>query len=133
MQLPKPIRKAFKDHGIQLDKYGLAKTKHFNILIHEKNDSGLFLDGGRRWVIRFGYKPTFDRWANSSNFETEIWYNPQKNQRYQVGEGKGQRRPQYRIPNLSKELAWCLKCAKSGVFNFNSYYDTIKTPWFIHD
>ena len=132
MKLPKPIRKAFKDHGIELNG-GMAKTKHFNILIYQNRDKDLFQDGEKGWIVRFGYIPTFDRWANSSNFQTEIWYDPQKNQRYPVGDRKGKRRPQYTIPNLSKELAWCLKCAKSGIFNFNSYFDTIKTPWFIHD
>lgn len=131
MQLQKPIRKAFKEHGIEL-KDGMAKTKHFLIHIYQ-NDKGGLLEGEKRWIVRFGYIPTFDRWANSSNFETEIWYNPEKNQRYQVGDWKGKRRPQYTIPNLTKELAWCLKCAESGVFNFNSYMNTIKTPWFIHD
>lgn len=132
MKLPKPIRKAFKDHDIELID-GMAKTKHFHIHIYEKFDKESFLDSRRKWIVRFGYIPTFDRWANSSNFQTEIWYNPQKNQRYQIGDLKGKRRPQYTIPNLSKELAWCLKCVKSGVFDFNSYIGTIKTPWFIYD
>lgn len=134
MKLPKPILDAVKSiKGVKIIDtryYILASSPHFNIRVLEKEDHS-FPDE-KRWVVQFGYKPTFDRWANSVNFETEIWYSPKKNQRFQVGEFKGQRRKQYTIPNLNKEIKWCKKVATSGLFNWNSYFASIKTPWFIY-
>lgn len=135
MKLPKLIVQAVKSiKGVKIidtNHYILATTPSFNIRVLEREDETGF-PGDKRWVVQFGYKPTFDRWANSVNFETEIWYSPKKNQRFEVGEFAGKRRKQYLIPNLNKEIQWCKKVATSGLFDWNSYFATVKTPWFIY-
>ena len=136
MKLPRPIIQAFKKAGIPaFDEYGyLTQSKYFYIRVvgaTEQQKSGL-QPGEQRWTIQFADKRTFDRWANSTNFETEIWYNPKKNQRFACGKFKGKRKSQYTIPNLRKELNWCKKVADSGLFEFNTYFSAIQTPWFIH-
>lgn len=131
MKLPRPIINEFRRNDIKIERGFMGQSEHFHIrvLSDERND---LEDGERRWKVQFAYKPTFDRWSNSTNFETEIWYSPKKNQRYEYGPLRGQRKSQYTIPKWEKELEWCLKCAKSGIFNFNSYFNVIKTPWFIY-
>ena len=138
MNLPRPILNEFKKHKIKL-KYGyLGETKDFHIrILEQKIDPRYPLEpGDKRWIIQFGYKPTFDRWANSTNFETEIWYSPTYrlvNDKEEVVTHNYPNNKKYTIPKLDQELEWCLKVATSGLFNWNSYFSVIKTPWFIHD
>lgn len=112
-------------------KYGImAYTKHFNIRVLEWNyDKNPLPAGELRWRVQFSYRKTFDRWSNSANFETTIWYHPNdKNKRYP----DGRRRPLYTIPDMNLELKWCKKVAESGLFHWNTYFYTIETPWFIY-
>lgn len=132
MNLPRPILNEFRRLGIKLEYGYLGKTKHFHIRVLKKDYD--YLDD-KRWVIQFGYRPTFDRWANSTNFETEIWYSPTHqivNDKDEIEIKKNPNNKHYTIPKLDKELEWCLMVSQSGVFNFNSYFETIKTPWFIY-
>lgn len=132
MKLPRPILDEFRRHNIKLV-YGCGQTTYFHIRIFEKILDPKFIElGEKKWVVQFAYKPTFDRWANSTNFETIISYYPEKNQRYSIGDLQGKHKKQYIIPKLDKELAWCLKCAKSGIFDFNTYIGVIETPRFIY-
>lgn len=132
-QLPKPIRNAFKKSGLGKLEFGyLAKTKKFHVRVLEADQGGLE-PNEKRWIVQFAYRPTFDRWANSTNFQTEIWYSPT----YKIVNSQDQivtknRRRKYTIPDFKKELAWCAKVAESGLFDLNSYFAVIKTPWFIH-
>jgi hypothetical protein len=133
MKLPRPILDEFRRNKIKLEYGYMGHTKDFHIrVITSDIDQKYLQEGDKRWTIQFAYRPTFDRWANSTNFETDIHYCPFI---YNVDSTgivvKKRRTKQYTIPKLDKELAWCLKCAKSEVFNFNAYFYTIKTPWFI--
>lgn len=135
-KIPRPIIQAFKNaKGVKVissDFYLLAENRSFLIRVVEK-ESGIVQDmGERKWAIQFAYKPTFDRWANSVNFISEIWYSPKKNRRYAVGALKGKRMPQYTIPKIEKEIEWCSKIAASNLINFNSYFFAINTPWIIY-
>lgn len=140
LKIPRKVKEAIKtikgvkvfngDHFFQY--CFLATSPHFNIRVLETVDVAGMQQGERKWKVQFGYKPTFDKWSNSTNFETEIWYSPKKNQRFEVGKFKGKRRKQYLIPNLNKEVDWCKKVAQSQLFDWNSYFATIKTPWFIY-
>lgn len=85
----------------------------------------------RRYTIQFAHRPSFDRWANSTHFETEAHWTPQR-RRYVVGPRKGEPIPQWTMPDLRRELAWCRKVVRSGCFDFASYIGTVRTPWFIH-
>lgn len=111
-------------------KYGIyASTKNFLIRVLDyKPEKYPLPEGEKRWRVQFGFRPTFNKWGDSANFETEIWFNPQKNQRFH----DGSRRKQYLIPDLNMELAWCKQIAESGYFHWNTYFQTIKTPWFIY-
>lgn len=135
--IPEPVIAAIKEIRsvkiITTDCYILATSPSFNIRVMEFDPSIVMEKGERKWVVQFGYKPTFDRWANSVNFETEIWFSPEKNRRYLAGLKKGEIIPQYTIPNMNKEISWCKKVATSGLFDWNTYFWTIKTPWFIHE
>lgn len=131
-KLPRPILNEFRRNKIKL-KYGyLGETEHFHVRILEEGCNRKF---NKRWVIQFAYKPTFDKWANSTNFETKIWYESH----YQTCAPNDvgnlitiRKKKQYTIPKLDQELEWCLKIAKSGLFDFNRYFSVIKTPWFIY-
>ena len=135
-KVPRAVKNAIKTiEGIKMidaEYYILATSPHFNIRVIEKIDPVVMEQGERKWKVQFGYKPTFDKWSNSANFETEIWYSSKKNQRFQAGKFKGKRRKQYLVPNLKKEISWCKKVAESELFDWNSYLNTIKTPWFIY-
>ena len=75
-QLPKPVRQALAKAGLGKLEYGyLTKTKKFHVRVLRAEKSILETDE-QRWIVQFGYRPTFDRWANSTNFQTEIWYSP---------------------------------------------------------
>lgn len=132
-QLPKPIRQALAKAGLGKLEYGyLTKTKKFHVRVLRAEKSILEPDE-QRWIVQFGYRPTFDRWANSANFQTEIWYSPTHKEVNNSGEIITKRnRRKYTIPDFKKELAWCEKVAKSGLFDLNSYFAVIKTPWFIN-
>lgn len=132
-QLPKPIRQALAKAGLGKLEYGyLTETKKFHVRVLESNEVGLEPDE-KRWIVQFAYRPTFDRWANSTNFETKIWYSPTHKEVNNSGEIIIKRnRRKYTIPDFKKELAWCEKVAKSGLFDLNSYFAVIKTPWFIN-
>ncbi len=129
MSLPRPILKALHDLGAESMGYYCYRTPHFFLLLSELSAEQALQPGELRWSIRIGYRPTFDKWGNSTNFETQIWYHPKRNQRFP----DGRRRPQWVIPNLRKELQWCLKVCQTNLFEWNSYFSTIKTPWFIYD
>lgn len=127
-----PIIRALKQAGIKskdIDpdfEFGgmiAARTKYFNIRVLKAREG---TDCGNNEIefhhrIQFAWRKTFDRWANSTNFETEAWETIKEN-----GERK------WTIPYLDLELAWCKRAAESGVFDFHTYFDTIKTPWFIY-
>jgi len=112
-------------------KYGIyASTPDFyiRVLDYISDPKYPLPEGEKRWRVQFAYRPTFNKWGDSTNFETEIHYDPKKNQRFM----DGARRKQYVIPDLNMELAWCKKVAESGLFHYNTYFATIKTPWFIY-
>lgn len=71
----------------------------------------------RRWVVQMAESKTFDRWANSTNFETQVWWS---------------RKGGWTVPDFAREFTWCRKVCRSGLFHFPSYFATITTPWFIH-
>lgn len=71
------------------------------------------LDGEEEVTVHLGEKKTFDRWANSINFITEI--------------SKG---PGHYYPLFAPQYKWALKVVKSKLFNFNSYIGSIGLPWF---
>lgn len=132
-KLPRPIRESLKKAGLSNLSYGyLAHNELFHVRVLEDKESGLEPDE-RRWIVQFGYRPTFDRWANSTNFQTEIWYSPTYKTVDNSGEIITKRyRRKWTMPNFTKELDWCEKVAKSGLFDLNSYFAVIKTPWFIN-
>jgi hypothetical protein len=71
----------------------------------------------RRWVVEIAESKTFDRWANSVNFATEVVWS---------------RKGGWTVPDFKREFAWCRKVCRSRLFTFNNYFATVKTPWFIH-
>jgi hypothetical protein len=132
-KIPRIIKKALSKHGIKLNSYNYGETEHFYVRILSYAGPASLEFYEKRWVVQFGYRPTFDRWANSTNFETEVWYSPFSKQLDSECKIIFKReKKQYTIPHFDKELEWCLKCAESGIFDFNSYFRIIETPWFIH-
>lgn len=109
--------------------YATTPTFYIRVLEVPKGDPSLY-QGERKWDIQLAYRKTFDRWANSTNFTTQVWWDPKKNQRFSLDSAK--RCPQYTIPDMKREVEWCRKVAQSGLFEWNSYFATIKTPWFIN-
>lgn len=71
------------------------------------------LDNPEYVQIQMGERKTFDRWANSVNFVDE--------------RSKGRRHyhavflPQYQ---------WAKRVLKSGLFNFNRYFEHLDLPWY---
>ncbi len=126
MKHPRPIVRAIKtiNGGKKLDYGYLSSTKNFNLIIEK--DHGVDPKFGSYYIIYWGYKKTFDRWANSRNFKTVIHHCPQnKNQRYD----NGRRIKEYSIPDLKKVEKWCVKVVKSKVFDFTRYSKSIETPF----
>lgn len=64
------------------------------------------------WAVHFGQKKTFDRWANSTNFEVRM--------QYESGT--------YRNDIVLAHL-WMEKVCRSKLFDFNRYIYTIKAPF----
>lgn len=65
------------------------------------------------YVVQFAVKKYFDRWANSTNFATQL----------------AKSKTLYK-PNLVEQYKWMCKVIRSGLFNFNRYFHTIDLPWF---
>lgn len=84
--------------------YCLFKTDLFFIRLLDQNIS---LD------IHLAERATFDRWANSRNFETS---RTKESGCY--------------YPLFWEQYKWAEKVLKSKLFNFNSYFDSIHLPRF---
>jgi hypothetical protein len=65
------------------------------------------------FIVEFGQKKVFDRWANSCNFSVFLNYSKDK----------------YRC-DIVQAHKWMEKVCRSGLFNFNSYFNTIVSPFF---
>lgn len=115
MKIPASIKKAFRSHGITLNKFGEGETEQFRILVQENPH-------WHHWDVKIAAKETFNKWGDSTNFLSLVSLE-------MVG------RKKYLIPNLSKELEWCAAVYKllseSGLINWNSYFYPIQTPFFI--
>ena len=79
--------------------------------------------GQRNYLIQIAHARSFDRWANSTHFQTRVsWH----------AKGiPGFRKPGWLMVDLGKEVRWCRRVIRSGLFDFNSHIGTIDTPWFM--
>jgi len=112
--------------GFKLEHYDkhmiLGSVPGLRIRILRKED---VCDGGhleRRWLVQIAQRKTFGRWANSVNFEEEIWWSARK--------AYAMNTEHWAAPDFVRLFAWCRKVCRSGLFDFNSYFGTVSTPWF---
>lgn len=110
-RLPKTIVQEFAKAGLRLNQNCECENKDFRIQIIRMK---VEWDFHTKWDVRIAIKKTFDRWANSVNFSTDIIYYPASHQ--------------YSIPNVSRTLTWCGRVMNSDLFDFNSYGGKIETP-----
>lgn len=121
-RVPRPILNALKEAGFSREGNFVFSSSKLYAIVSEQNPTlpnGLsaFREGERRWTVEFAYIPSFDKWSNSRHFQTEVWYSP---------------KPRWTIPDMSLTAKWCVMVSESGLFNFQRYWATVTTPWFIH-
>lgn len=88
------------------DEHGLASTELFQVRWRPTDDWD--------YEVEFGVEETFDRWANSTNFMIKKSYCPDDSC----------------TVDFVESYKWMEKVVKSGLFNFNSYFATIRVPFF---
>jgi hypothetical protein len=91
-------------------KYGLGECRSFRVRWRKES----FVPGGYGaggFIVEFGEKKTFDRWANSTNFSVHLHYE----------------RGLYRDDVVAAHL-WMEQVCRSGLFDFNGYFATIDCP-----
>jgi hypothetical protein len=110
-RLPKTIVQEFAKAGLRFNQNYECDNKDFHIQVIRVK---LEWDSYIKWDVRIAIKKTFDRWANSVNFSTDIIYYPASHQ--------------YSIPNVSRTLAWCRRAMNSDLFDFDRYSNKIETP-----
>lgn len=113
-QLPKTIVQEFAKAGLHFNQFHECDNKDFRILVLRQLNLPYYAWDLHTWDVRIAIKKTFDRWANSVNFSTDIIYYPVSHQ--------------YSIPNVSRTLTWCRRVMNSDLFDFNSYGGKIETP-----
>lgn len=83
----------------------LGECNYFRIRVLQKENEHLPYN---TFLVHFGEKKTWDKWSNSTNFETEL--------NYELG--------MYR-PNLKESWKWAKKVCDSKLFNFNTYFRSL--------
>lgn len=112
-RLPKTIVQEFAKAGLHFNQSHECVNKDFRILVLRRKPDEKCNVSYREWDVRIAIKKTFDRWANSVNFSTDIIYYPSSH---------------YSIPDMRHTLTWCRRVMNSDLFDFTSYFSRIEVP-----